>query len=303
MLRESGRNRADMSVTTQEIESQPAVWRDALALLPEVADKLPQPGARVALIGCGTSFYMAQAAAAARESLGLGETDAFVASEMPLAREYDLVIAISRSGTTTEVVRALRALNDGTPSLAITTGAEAPVALAASDTILLPFADEQSVVQTRFATTALALLRAHFGHDLNGAIADAEEALARPLPADPADFEQFVFLGSGWTVGLTGEAALKLREAGSAWAESYPAMEYRHGPISVANVRTLVWMLGRCEPALIEDIRGTGASVVENGADPMAELVAVQRAAVALAEARGLDPDRPRHLTRSVVLP
>jgi fructoselysine-6-P-deglycase FrlB-like protein len=303
MLRESGRNRADMSVTTQEIESQPAVWRDALALLPEVADKLPQPGARVALIGCGTSFYMAQAAAAARESLGLGETDAFVASEMPLAREYDLVIAISRSGTTTEVVRALRALNDGTPSLAITTGAEAPVALAASDTILLPFADEQSVVQTRFATTALALLRAHFGHDLNGAIADAEEALARPLPADPADFEQFVFLGSGWTVGLTGEAALKLREAGSAWAESYPAMEYRHGPISVANVRTLVWMLGRCEPALIDDIRGTGASVVENGADPMAELVAVQRAAVALAEARGLDPDRPRHLTRSVVLP
>jgi fructoselysine-6-P-deglycase FrlB-like protein len=303
MLRESGRNRADMSVTTQEIESQPAVWRDALALLPEVADKLPQRGARVALIGCGTSFYMAQAAAAARESLGLGETDAFVASEMPLAREYDLVIAISRSGTTTEVVRALRALNDGTPSLAITTGAEAPVALAASDTILLPFADEQSVVQTRFATTALALLRAHFGHDLNGAIADAEEALARPLPADPADFEQFVFLGSGWTVGLTGEAALKLREAGSAWAESYPAMEYRHGPISVANVRTLVWMLGRCEPALIDDIRGTGASVVENGADPMAELVAVQRAAVALAEARGLDPDRPRHLTRSVVLP
>ena len=93
------------------------------------------------------------------------------------------------------------------------------------------------------------------------------------------------------------------REAGGAWAESYPAMEYRHGPISVANERTLVWMLGRCEPALIEDIRETGASVVENGVDPMAELVAVQRAAVALAEARGLDPDRPRHLTRSVVLP
>ena len=92
-------------------------------------------------------------------------------------------------------------------------------------------------------------------------------------------------------------------EAGGAWAESYPAMEYRHGPISVANERTLVWMLGRCEPALIEDIRETGASVVENGVDPMAELVAVQRAAVALANARGLDPDRPRHLTRSVVLP
>ena len=303
MLRESGRNRADMSVTTQEIESQPGVWRDAVALLPDVAQKLPERGARVALMGCGTSYYMAQAAAAAREALGLGETDAFVASEMPLSRSYDLVIAISRSGTTTEVVRALQALTNGTRSLAITTTADAPVALAASDTILLPFADEQSVVQTRFATAALALLRAHFGHDLNAAIADAEEALAKPLPAEPSEFEQFVFLGSGWSVGLTGEAALKLREAGGAWAESYPAMEYRHGPISVANGRTLVWLLSRCEPALIGDIRETGASVVENGVDPMAELVAVQRAAVALAEARGLDPDRPRHLTRSVVLP
>jgi len=146
-------------------------------------------------------------------------------------------------------------------------------------------------------------LRAHFGHDLSAAIADAEEALAKPIPADPAAFEQFVFLGGGWTVGLTGEAALKLREAGGAWAESYPAMEYRHGPISVAGERTLVWMLGRCEPALLADIRETGASVVENGADPMAALVGIQRAAVALAQARGLDPDRPRHLTRSVVLP
>jgi fructoselysine-6-P-deglycase FrlB-like protein len=292
-----------MSVTSREIESQPGVWRDALALLPQVADKLPAPGARVAIIGCGTSYYMAQAAAAAREALALGESDAFVASEMPLGRDYDLVIAISRSGTTTEVVRALQALNSGTRSLAITTDAEAPVALAAGDSILMPFADEESVVQTRFATAALALLRAHFGHDLTAAIADAEEALAKPIPADPAAFEQFVFLGGGWTVGLTGEAALKLREAGGAWAESYPAMEYRHGPISVAGERTLVWMLGRCEPALLADIRETGASVVENGADPMAALVGIQRAAVALAQARGLDPDRPRHLTRSVVLP
>jgi fructoselysine-6-P-deglycase FrlB-like protein len=303
MLRESGRNRADMSVTTQEIESQPGVWRDVLALLPEVARKLPQRGARVAFMGCGTSYYMAQAAAIARESLGLGESDAFVASEMPADRSYDQVVAISRSGTTTEVVRALQGLTNGTGSLAITTDAGLPVAQVANDTVLLPFADEQSVVQTRFATATLALLRAHFGHDLSTAIADAEDALARPLPADPAEFDQFVFLGSGWSVGLTGEAALKLREAGRAWAESYPAMEYRHGPISVATERTLVWMLGPREPALLEDIRETGASVVENGVDPMAELVSVQRAAVALAEARGLDPDRPRHLTRSVVLP
>jgi fructoselysine-6-P-deglycase FrlB-like protein len=292
-----------MSVTSREIESQPGVWRDALALLPQVAARLPQRGARVALIGCGTSYYMAQAAAATRETLGLGESDAFVASEMPLGREYDMTIAISRSGTTTEVARALQALPPGSRSLAITTDSATPIALAATDVVLLPFADESSIVQTRFATAALALLRAHLELDLEPAISHAEAALARPLPVEPSEFEQFVFLGAGWTVGLAGEAALKFREAGSAWTESYPAMEYRHGPISVASERTLVWILGGTEDGLVDDVRATGATVIESQIDPMAELVTVQRAAVALAEARGLDPDRPRHLTRSVVLP
>jgi fructoselysine-6-P-deglycase FrlB-like protein len=239
----------------------------------------------------------------ARESNGLGDTDAFVASEMPTTRRHDLVVAISRSGTTTEVVRALEALPTGTASLAISAVAATPVVDTAGEVILLPFADETSIVQTRFATTVLALLRAHLGEDLEPAIADAKTALTRALPVDPADFEQFVFLGHGWTIGLAHEAALKFREAAGAWAEAYPAMEYRHGPISAARGSTLVWCLGAVEDALVSDIEATGASVVQSEADPMAELVMLQRMAVTLAEARGLDPDRPQHLTRSVVLP
>jgi fructoselysine-6-P-deglycase FrlB-like protein len=292
-----------MSATVHEIESQPAVWREALALLPGVASSLPADGSRVAFIGCGTSYYIAHAAATLRESLGRGESDALVASEMPQGRSYNLVVAISRSGTTTEVVRALEALPAGSRSLAISTDGTTPVVLASSDAILLPFADEASIVQTRFATTALALLRAHAGQSLDTAIADAEAAVSAAPPIDPSDFEQFVFLGTGWTVGLAGEAALKIRESAGAWAEAYPAMEYRHGPISVAGNRTLVWLLGEVEPDLADDIRTTGATVIESTADPMAELVTIQRTAVALAESRGLDPDRPRHLTRSVVLP
>ena len=169
--------------------------------------------------------------------------------------------------------------------------------------MLLPFADEESIVQTRFATTALALLRAHFGEDLEPAIADAERCLGLPLPLDPSDFEHFVFLGAGWTVGLAFEAALKFREAAGAWAEAYPAMEYRHGPISVAGSGSLVWFLGPAGADLIADIEATGATVLAGTLDPMAELLQIQRAAVALAQARGLDPDQPQHLTRSVVLP
>jgi fructoselysine-6-P-deglycase FrlB-like protein len=286
-----------------EINSQPDLWRRAVAMLPELAAPLPAPGARIGIIGCGTSYYMAQAIAAVREGLGLGESDAFAASEMPVHRRYDAVVAISRSGTTTEVVRALSSLAAGTSSVAISTAPGTPVVEAARDAVLLPFADEASIVQTRFATTVLALMRAHLGQDLEPVIAGAELALVRALPAEPSDFEQLVFLGTGWTVGIANEAALKFREAGGAWAEAYPAMEYRHGPISVAGPSSLVWLLGPVEQDLAGDIRATGALVIESSSDPMAELILLQRCAVALAKARGLDPDRPNHLSRSVVLP
>jgi fructoselysine-6-P-deglycase FrlB-like protein len=197
----------------------------------------------------------------------------------------------------------LEALPRRTRSIAISAVPQTPVVAAAGDAVLLPFADESSIVQTRFATTVLALMRAYLGEDLAPTIADAEASLDSPLPLDPADYEQFVFLGRGWTVGLAFEAALKFREAAGAWAEAYPAMEYRHGPISAAGLGTLVWFLGPAEPDLAAAIRATGAAVQESRLDPMAELVALQRAAVVLAEARGLDPDRPQHLTRSVVLP
>ena len=121
---------------------------------------------------------------------------------MPTGRSYDSVLAISRSGTTTEVVRALMALPARTPSLAISALPDSPVVRSARDAVVLAFADEQSIVQTRFATTALALVRAHIGEDLEPAIADAQRSLAEPLPVDPAEFEHFVFLGCGWCVGL-----------------------------------------------------------------------------------------------------
>jgi fructoselysine-6-P-deglycase FrlB-like protein len=112
-----------------------------------------------------------------------------------------------------------------------------------------------------------------------------------------------VFLGHGWTVGLAHEGALKMREAAQAHTESYPAMEYRHGPLSLAGPHTLVWILGTPDPTVADDVATTGARVRTSGFDPMAELVLIQRSAVALAEAHGLDPDRPPHLSRSVMLP
>jgi len=286
-----------------EIDSQPALWRKTARMASAVAGLLPAPGEPAAAIGCGTSLHVARAYAALREEMSLGTTDAATASELPPHRSYGRVVAISRSGTTTEVLRALDRLRGSIATVAITAVPGSPVASTADDTIVLDFANEQSVIQTRFATTALALLRAHIGDRLEAAIVDGEAALAGALPVEPTEFRQFVFLGQGWTVGLADEAALKLREAASAWTEAYPAMEYRHGPISAAGRGTLVWAIGPVDPGVLADAAGTGATIVNGGADPMAELVLIQRMAVELAEAQGLAPGHPKHLTRSVVLP
>ena len=105
-------------------------------------------------------------------------------------------------------------------------------------------------MQTRFASTALMLLLTHAGLDLSPSIDAARRVLEAPLPIDPGEFRRFQFLGRGWTNGLASEAALKLREAAQAWAEAYPAMEYRHGPISLADPETAVIAIGPIDATL-----------------------------------------------------
>ncbi|GII28092.1 SIS domain-containing protein [Planotetraspora mira] len=289
--------------TEAEIASQPDCWREVAAI---PAQALPAPGERVAVVGCGTSWFIAQSYAALRERAGHGETDAFPASETPLRRPYDRILALTRSGTTTEVLDLLRQVKESgssTRTTAITADADTPVTGLADETIVLGFADERSVVQTRFATTQLALLRTHLGENLASAIADAEHALAEPLPESLIAAEQFSFLGTGWTYGIAQEAALKMREACRAWTEAHLAMEYRHGPIAIAGPGRITWTLGAAPSGMRDQVEATGGTLLETTLDPMAELIRVQRVAVARAHAAGLDPDRPLHLTRSVILP
>ncbi|WP_406390760.1 SIS domain-containing protein [Streptomyces sp. NBC_00882] len=291
-----------MTHVEDELTSQPECWTRAAAEAAGHAHALPAAGERVAIVGCGTSYFMAQAVAALREGSGQGETDAFAASEFPQARSYDRVVALTRSGTTTEVLDLLGQLKGRTRTTALTADPATPVMAAADEVVVLDFADERSVVQTRFATTALTLLRAHLGLHTDAVVADARTALTTALPEGLVACSQFTFLGRGWTVGLANEAGLKMREASLAWTEAYPAMEYRHGPISITTQGTATWMLGAAPEGLAEQVRETGGLWVPGTLDPLAELIRVQRLAVAVAGARGLDPDQPRHLTRSVIL-
>ena len=305
-----------------EVASQPAAWRAAIARVrtdPSVADRLPAAGERVAVLGCGTSLSVARAYAALREGSGLGVTDAWQASDHRLSRGYDRVVAITRSGTTSEVLGALAALADlsggETPRVTVVTATPGTPVLDLGDPVLLPDLDEESVVSSRFATGLLMMLRAHLAATgstaadtsetvLDQAIEDAEAALAEPddtleLVRRP---EQITFVGTGWASAIADEAALKLRESTQSWTESYLATEYRHGPISVAAPGRVVWAFGPLVAGFALDVGRTGATLVHHDVDPVADLVRVHRLCLLRAADRGLDPDRPHHLGRSVIL-
>jgi fructoselysine-6-P-deglycase FrlB-like protein len=287
---------------TAEIASQPETWARGIELADQVAGQLGTPGERIAFIGCGTSWFVSQVIASWRESAGLGESDAFTATEAPLHRGYDRVVTITRSGTTTEIIELLDRLRGKTPTVSLTADLSTPVVDAADEIIDLSFADEKSVVQTRFATTAMMLFRQAYGLVPEGIVEACTAATTAELPPAHVAAEQVSFLGAGWTIGIANEAALKFRETSSSWAEAYSAMEYRHGPISIAQPGRLTWMFGDAPAGLAGQVAATGAEFVDHDLDPMVDLVLAQRVAVARALQLGGDPDTPRNLTRSVVL-
>lgn len=284
-----------------ELTSQPETWARAVEMRDE-QKRLPAAGERVAVIGCGTSWFMAQAYAALREGSGQGETDAFAASEAFVDRGYDAVVALTRSGTTTEVLELVERVRGRARVIGVIGDETSPLVSLVDEAVLLPFADEKSVVQTRFATTALALFRASLGEDLTSAIDDAAAVLAAPDDAELGEAEQYTFLGRGWTVGLAHEAALKMRESSQSWTESYASMEYRHGPIAIAAPGRVTWQFGEAPEGLAAQVEATGARFVQHPIDPLADLVRLHRVALDRAVAKGLEPDQPRNLTRSVIL-
>ena len=290
-----------MNVTTSEIASQPEMWERALVEATATAPLFGRPGERVLYLGCGTSAFVSESLAILRERAGHGLSDAAYASEWRPGRDYDRVVAVTRSGTTSEILDALDRVPRGVHRTAVTGVADAPVHASVDDALVLDYADERSVVQTRFPTTLLVAARAAFGEDVAGLPEQAARELERPQDLDVAALDHVVYLGSGWSYGLAQEAALKIREAAQAWSESYPTLDYRHGPIAVAHPGSVV-ALFEDVPDLVADIEATGAVVRTSTADPLVQLVTAQRLAVDVAGSRGLDPDVPRALSRSVIL-
>jgi fructoselysine-6-P-deglycase FrlB-like protein len=297
----------------QDIYSTPAILRQTLARVDERGAMLaPWLQGPAVFLGCGSSYCIALAAAALYEDARGVPAQGIMASEYRPRPEWTHV-AISRTGKTTELVEAMRRAR-ATGARVVLVGGEpgAPAQEQADAVLPLEFASEQGVIQTRFISAATMALRLLIGGErARAALRDLPDRIERALGAldtvPPVSRGHVVFLGRGWRHGLALMAALNLQETALVVPEGHQTLEYRHGPIASADEGTLVWCFDppddAASAAVLDDVRRTRATVRCTDDDPLVVAAQAQLLAVRMAEARGVDPDAPRHLRRAIVLP
>jgi glutamine---fructose-6-phosphate transaminase (isomerizing) len=289
--------------TLQEILSQPATWVETARRFGQNAelDQVSQifsPLQPLLFVACGSSYYLSRTIAAQWANLLEMRCTAVPASELLFAPHDALrragarqVVLVSRSGKTTEVLRAaewLRA-NAALGMLGVTCSETSALEELCTHMLKLSWADEKSMVMTRSFTSILLLfqrLGAMFAGDAG--IASALDALPEKTAqwlAGNADkirafgakrrFVDFVFLGQGAHYWLAQEAALKLTEMSSSCARAYHTLEFRHGPKSIATRDTLITFLlsdaaQDDESLMIGEVKKLGAAtmVIANRATP-----------------------------------
>ena len=290
------------SHTLAEIISQPQCWTDCLRVLDEgnhLGRVLKQFGTQADWLftGCGSSFYVAQVAAASWTALTGLRARAVPASDLLLFPDLILSdsrpcqpVLISRSGHTSEVLKAAEYLESkkNIRTLAITCVADQPLEKVATATLCLAPADEKSMVMTRSFSSmliglqSLAAALAHqswFTEALRKLSGFAQPAFD-PLPArirqfvDSHDFADYVFLGQGPFYGLASEAMLKVKEMSCSYAQCFHTLEFRHGPKAIVSPMTLVTFLMseagyQAEREVLEEIKSLGGItlVIANAAD------------------------------------
>ena len=278
--------------TIAEILSEPATWKSCLKAMEQTGElqslneKLPRSVEWV-FIGCGSSFYLAQTAAAAWTILTGEKSRAMPASEITLFPQLFPAacqpVLITRSGYTSEVLQAAEYLEERLhlQTLAITCGTGTPIEKIASYCIKLAAADEKSTVMTRSFTSMLITLQSLAA--IRGDRRDFLDAL-RTLPdqvagrlnafhstikslADSRVFADYVFLGQGPFFGIAQESMLKVKEMSCSYAQCFHTLEFRHGPKAIVSPETLITFIisetgFAAEVSVLEEIKKLGATTL-----------------------------------------
>lgn len=248
--------------------------------------------------------------------------------------EGALCLAISQSGRSPDLLASVEAAKaSGAYVVALVNDEASPLAAAAHETLPLHAGPEQSVAATKSFVAALAAivhLASAWGgdHGLAGALGGAPERLARawaldwsPLVDGLAAATSLYTIGRGLGLGIAQEAALKLKETCGLHAEAFSAAELRHGPMALARADFPVVVFRQDDPTrpgiddLVADLAARHARVFAADGrqpaatalptvdahpviEPMLQILSFYRAAETLSRTRGLDPDRPPHLSK-----
>ena len=341
--------------TYHEIMTQTEAWNEAMerveAQRAELMEFLHSDYDQIIFTGCGSTYYLSLAASALFQHCTGRVARAIPAGELLLNEdtilrrrltpsERSLLIAISRSGATTETLRAVEQFKSRQRGdiLAITNYANRPLSQLANLSVVIEKGQEESVAQTRsfasmyVAAVAISLLAGARHSELHAMRRLAEvgtrllneyASLAQEMGAN-LNFDRFYFLGSGIRYGLACEANLKMKEMSLTHSEPFHFLEFRHGPMSMVNEQTVVvGLLSETsfshEWAVLEEMRSLGATILslaEAGENvniqfhsgipeiakgvlylPLLQLMAYYRSL-----AKGLNPDRPTHLSAVVEL-
>jgi glucosamine--fructose-6-phosphate aminotransferase (isomerizing) len=280
--------------TLSEIFSQPATWTACLANMaasPELRAivQMARPGAEWIFVGCGTSYYLAQAAAATFNYLRLPAravpaSDLLMFPELTLhERQHYIPVLISRSGRTSETIRAAQMLEKARDlrSIAITCADGQSLEASCSVTLKLRDADEQSTVMTRSFTSMLLVLQyvaatiagddsfcrslMELSRQVEPLLTDSSQSLK--LFANSRSYSDFIFLAQGPLFGIASECTLKVTESSCSYAQVFHSLEFRHGPKSIAGPDTLITFLMSetsydAETELLEEMKALGAATM-----------------------------------------
>ena len=281
--------------TLLEILSQPEVWLASQRQLAgsdsfQAALKSTSQRKEWLFVGCGTSFYLAEAAAACWILLTGQRARALPASELLLfprlaqLNAADLqVVIISRSGRTSEAVRAAELLSRerNLHTLGLTCASDSDLAKVCQLAVVLPCADEKSMVMTRsFTSMLLAVLQLAASQTgvppASSSIEAVASALSSRIQSSNASIESFVanhsfadyiYLAQGPFFAIAHEAALKITEMSCSYAQAYHTLEFRHGPRSIVSPQTcLTFFLSesglQAESEVLVEMKELGGTIV-----------------------------------------
>ena len=329
--------------TYREIKSQTEAWAQAVDVMSVLA--LPTAGDydQILFTGCGSTYYLSVAAASLYQQLTGCAARAVPGGELVLnpktvlTDQKTLLVAVSRSGTTSETLKAVenfRARRRG--DVLVISNYNEVLSRLADVNIVIDKGQEESVAQTRafasmYVATSVLCARLAGRKDLveamsklpevGNSVIDNYESFAKEI-GDNLNFDRFYFLGSGIRYGLACEANLKMKEMTLTHSEPFHFLEFRHGPMSMVNqTAVVVGLLSDAnhsrEGKVLSEMKTLGGTVVslgESEADVVFEsgipesargvlyLPVLQLMAFYRSVAKGLNPDRPNNLTAVVRL-